>query len=59
MNVNLTFWNRIVFAVSTDERYRALGGQLIWLYLVIVSIAGVFAAWRVQEGRPAIQSAKD
>ncbi|KAG8902164.1 hypothetical protein FRB99_004801 [Tulasnella sp. 403] len=39
------------FAVSNDERYHLLGGQFVWAYMLILSVCGVLASTRVQEGR--------
>ncbi|KAG8950368.1 hypothetical protein FRC04_007810 [Tulasnella sp. 424] len=41
----------ILFAVSTDPQFHALGGQLIWVYMVFLALAGVYASSKVQEGR--------
>ncbi|KIO22466.1 hypothetical protein M407DRAFT_28044 [Tulasnella calospora MUT 4182] len=41
----------ILFAVSTDPHFHALGGQLIWVYMVSLALAGVYASSKVQEGR--------
>ncbi|KIO26876.1 hypothetical protein M407DRAFT_23822 [Tulasnella calospora MUT 4182] len=41
----------ILFAVSTDPQFHALGGQLIWVYMGLLALAGVYASSKVQEGR--------
>ncbi|KAG9047839.1 hypothetical protein FS837_001374 [Tulasnella sp. UAMH 9824] len=41
----------ILFAVSTDPHFHALGGQLIWVYMALLALAGVYASSKVQEGR--------
>ncbi|KAG8988373.1 oxidation resistance protein 1 [Tulasnella sp. 427] len=41
----------ILFAISTDPHYHALGGQLIWVYMLFLALFGVYASSKVQEGR--------
>ncbi|KAG8950369.1 hypothetical protein FRC04_007811, partial [Tulasnella sp. 424] len=41
----------ILFTVSKDPQFHALGGQLVWVYMVFLGLAGVYTSSKVQEGR--------
>lgn len=41
----------LLFALSTDPKRHLLGGQLIWVYMLILSFIAVLGSMNVQEGR--------